>query len=89
MTELELLTEQSKRQRSADIAMEHRQWSVLDVRGGWKVKTHTDTYSIFPLPAGRLACSAWTANTSAVCASFSKKEARRNIRNQFKKETYA
>jgi len=43
MTETELLTEQSKRQRSADIAMEHRQWSVLDARGGWKVKTHTDT----------------------------------------------
>jgi len=57
MTELELLTEQSKRQRSADIAMENRQWSVLDVRGGWKVKTHMDTYSIFPLPDGRLACS--------------------------------
>ena len=57
MTELELLTEQSKRQRSADIAMEHSQWSVLDALGGWKVKTHTDTYSIFPLPNGRLACS--------------------------------
>ena len=57
MTELELLTEQSKRQRSADIAMEERQWTVLDARDGWKVKTHTDTYSIFPLPDGRLACS--------------------------------
>jgi hypothetical protein len=57
MTELELLTEQSKRQRSADIAMEERQWTVLDVRDGWKVKTHTDTYSIFPHPDGRLACS--------------------------------
>ncbi len=57
MTELELLTEQSKRQHSADIAMAHRQWSILDTRNGWKMKTHTDTYSIFPLPDGRLACS--------------------------------
>jgi hypothetical protein len=57
MTEHELLTEQNKRQRSADIAMAHRQWSILDTRGGWKVKTHMDTYSIYPLPDGHLACS--------------------------------
>jgi hypothetical protein len=57
MTELELLTEQSKRQRSADIAMAHRQWSILDVRGGWRVETQTDTYSIVPRPDGRMACS--------------------------------
>ncbi|MGD0878821.1 MAG: SWIM zinc finger family protein [Anaerolineales bacterium] len=57
MTELELLTEQSKRQHLANVAMAHRQWSILDTRGGWKVKTHTDTYTITPLPDGRLACT--------------------------------
>lgn len=57
MTELDLLAEQSKRQHSADIAMAHSQWSFLDAGGGWKVKTHTDTYTIAPLPDGRLACS--------------------------------
>ena len=57
MTELELLTEQSKRQHSANVAMAHRQWSILDTSGGWKVKTNTYTYSITPLPDGRLACS--------------------------------
>ena len=57
MTELDISTEQLKRRRSAETAMALRQWSVLDAPGGWKVKTHTDTYTIRPLPDGRLACS--------------------------------
>lgn len=57
MTELDISTEQLKRMRSAEMAMALRQWSVLDAPGGWKVKTHMDTYTILPLPDGRLVCS--------------------------------
>ena len=57
MTDLDLPTEQIKRQHSADIAMAHPQWSILDTRGGWKVQTLTNTYTILPLPDGRLACT--------------------------------
>lgn len=53
----ELPTEQRKRQQSAERAMANHQWSILEAQGGWKVKTHTDTYSIQMLPDGRLVCS--------------------------------
>ncbi|MGD0610284.1 MAG: hypothetical protein ABSB41_02125 [Anaerolineales bacterium] len=57
MTELDIPTEQLKRHHSADKAMAHRQWTIVDTTGGWKVKTRTDTYSIVQHPDGRLACS--------------------------------
>jgi hypothetical protein len=57
MQELDIPIEQLKRQQSAETAMAHGQWSILDMRGGWKVKTPSDTYSILPLPDGRWACS--------------------------------
>jgi hypothetical protein len=56
MTELNIPTEQLKRQHSADIAMAHRQWTILDRRGGWQVKTPTNLYTIIPKPE-RLICS--------------------------------
>ena len=57
MTELDISTEQLKRRHSAEAAMALHQWSVLDTPGGWKVKTHMDTYTILALPDGKLACS--------------------------------
>lgn len=56
MTEFDIPTEQLKRQHSADIAMANRQWTILDVRGGWQVKTPTNLYTITPTPE-RLICS--------------------------------
>jgi hypothetical protein len=56
MTELNIPTEQLKRQHSADIAMAHRQWTILEGRGGWQVKTPTNLYTIIPKPE-RLICS--------------------------------
>ena len=56
MTEFDIPTEQLKRQHSADIAMANRQWTILDVRGGWQVKTPANLYTITPTPE-RLICS--------------------------------
>jgi len=56
MTEFDIPTEQLKRQHSADIAMANRQWMILDVRGGWQVKTPTNLYTITPTPE-HLICS--------------------------------
>jgi hypothetical protein len=58
MIQLDIPIEQSKRQHSADLAMAHRIWTVLDGKSGWKVRTEHDTYSIVPLSGGsRLTCS--------------------------------
>ena len=56
MTEFDISTEQFKRQHSADIAMANRQWTILDVREGWQVKTPTNLYTITPTPE-HLICS--------------------------------
>jgi len=39
MTELDIPTEQLKRQHSADNATAHGQWTIIHTTGGWMVKT--------------------------------------------------